>query len=40
MKRKLQNLSEVVARASDVFYRKLDNIELIKYNIIKVLKGM
>jgi len=26
MKRKLQNLSEIVARANDVFYSKFDNI--------------
>ena len=27
MKNKLQNLSEIVARANDVFYNKLDNID-------------
>ena len=27
MKSKLQNLSEIVARANDVFYSKFDNID-------------
>ena len=29
MKSKLQNLSEIVARANDVFYSKFDNIDTI-----------
>jgi len=39
MKRKLQNLSEIVARANDVFYSKFDNIDTLMGIMDKTLRN-
>jgi len=39
MKRKLQNLSEIVARASDLFYSKFDNIDTLMGIMDKTLRN-
>lgn len=39
MKRKLHNLSEIVARANDVFYSKFDNIDTLMGIMDKTLRN-